>query len=1215
MSGASQYRFLPWSRRGLAASIPTEDNFAALPARAKVSAGVTVTNVGTHGIDLSLYGPGDVLGVDSRLIARVSPRAQSTNVETNYFPAIEFDPPEFPWLFTPARANAQGQLRPWLVLIVLDRARVEPPKADRMRPLPSVRLSAEVAALELPDLSESWAWAHTQLITDEDAERPLAEELTRSPDLNVSRLLCPRRLEANHHYFACLVPAFDVGVIRGLGGTPAPDRALGPAWSNPPGAVELPVYYHWEFATGPLGDFESLARKLEPFACPDSVGVAEMYIGDGNPVIPAIPPDQTAAKTLMDGALRAPSRGAGTLEDIDPAIQSGLAQALNAPARMLENGPTDATPVLGPPIYGQWHARKHEVDASAPRWLREANLDPRARVAAGLGAEVARIHQEDFMQKAWEQVGEILKANQRLNWGRLGLEASRCLFERHFLSQPADRLFMLAAPLHGRTRAGTTSMLGALYASSLPNASADPALRRLTSPQRPLLKAVARKLASEKRLAPAFTARGGRSELVPQLAKGVRDVEPARFVPDGVVASLTLDAVSVPASGLVDLTAQGLAVQIDAARVRAYQTEATAVKGRDFQASPPAIGVRKDLRVNGIVTRTEIDNLVALQLASAKPDAVVELSPAIDAMLQLAGKNPNAKALLVTSQADSRLKFDALDIDAKGNIVAQSTTGQKVTVGSLSTELLAGGLDKAQLVLSDLPLGTLDPSGSLKPLLSQGASGEIVLRDSAFESLRPLGGTVLSPGAVHAVVPRGPAAKPMAAMAAKPMAAKPMAAAAAKPMAAAAVKPSAAVRPSAATASSGATAAALNIAPAAAAAAPPGVANQNVLDTTPAAAAVAAAAEKLPFTTNTLAMPVRAIEVATRYEATLQAVLKEQDFGSAVDAGRFVAFDLASANATLLAKLDPSRSVPKRMLELVKVEGQLLSAAVRPGLTVLPRLERVMAAPDLPAASYKYLAGWEQERFVPGIGVVPQNSITLLETNPRFIQAFMLGLNYEMNRELLWREYPTDQRGTPFRHFWQWLDGQPDVAPIHQWSRASGLGEATRGAGQGGQLVMLVRGDLIRRYPHAVLLAWKASKDGTKLLDEPTAIKKPAFQGTLEPDVLFAGFDLVDTDLGKDGGWFFVVQEQPTEPRFGFDHPQAGSEQPSAVTTWANADWGHTGAVEGAYLRLQASPLWGKRIGNLTFATNAAHLASITLQQPMRVAVHDRHLVIAKKPE
>ena len=58
------------------------------------------------------------------------------------------------------------------------------------------------------------------------------------------------------------------------------------------------------------------------------------------------------------------------------------------------------------------------------------------------------------------------------------------------------------------------------------------------------------------------------------------------------------------------------------------------------------------------------------------------------------------------------------------------------------------------------------------------------------------------------------------------------------------------------------------------------------------------------------------------------------------------------------------------------------------------------------------------ELFLPNINLIEPNSITLLETNQTFIEAYMVGLNHEFARELLWREYPTDQRGSYFRQFW-----------------------------------------------------------------------------------------------------------------------------------------------------------------------------------------------------
>lgn len=116
------------------------------------------------------------------------------------------------------------------------------------------------------------------------------------------------------------------------------------------------------------------------------------------------------------------------------------------------------------------------------------------------------------------------------------------------------------------------------------------------------------------------------------------------------------------------------------------------------------------------------------------------------------------------------------------------------------------------------------------------------------------------------------------------------------------------------------------------------------------------------------------------------------------------------------------------------------------------------------------------------------------------------------------------------------------------------------------------------------------------------------FAGKLDPDIIFAGFDLLDEDINREGGWFFLVQEQPTEPRFGFDQPD-DSLAPLNLSKWPDANWSHTGVVEGGYLNLGGNPLNNRKLNGLTFGRNSAHIASICLQQPMRVAVHGRYLV------
>ena len=77
--------------------------------------------------------------------------------------------------------------------------------------------------------------------------------------------------------------------------------------------------------------------------------------------------------------------------------------------------------------------------------------------------------------------------------------------------------------------------------------------------------------------------------------------------------------------------------------------------------------------------------------------------------------------------------------------------------------------------------------------------------------------------------------------------------------------------------------------------------------------------------------------------------------------------------------------------------------------------------------------------------------------NHAFIEAYMVGLNHEMARQLLWNGYPTDQRGSYFRQFWDVAGyvpqpGDPtdpaqlaellkDIPPINTWPLAGPLGQ------------------------------------------------------------------------------------------------------------------------------------------------------------------------------
>ena len=75
---AAELRFLPWTRSGLAAVLPNPDG-GSPPAHPTVTVGLTVTNAGAGSVPLELYGPGDIVGVDPRLIVRTERARRSTS--------------------------------------------------------------------------------------------------------------------------------------------------------------------------------------------------------------------------------------------------------------------------------------------------------------------------------------------------------------------------------------------------------------------------------------------------------------------------------------------------------------------------------------------------------------------------------------------------------------------------------------------------------------------------------------------------------------------------------------------------------------------------------------------------------------------------------------------------------------------------------------------------------------------------------------------------------------------------------------------------------------------------------------------------------------------------------------------------------------------------------------------------------------------------------
>src|SRR5436190_10153277 len=284
-----RYHFLAWSRRGIDASMDAPDA-GALPKRAtlnvklslSVKQGATDVVVNPDPIPVQLYGPGDIVGIDPRHIVRTEPRNLTVNYEPNYLCAIEFDGPDFPWLFTPAAPNGD-RLHPWLALVVLKPEEFDPPSLAP-NPLPAISIKKREA---LQDLSESWNWAHVQV----SGETPLAAAMATAPGLVISRLVCPRRLDPETSYKAFLVPAFEVGRQAGLNQDVSGITTADPAWTQQTAMpLTMPSYFQFEFHTSDEGDFESLVRRLTPTILKDEVGKRDMDVSQPAPGIASAGP-------------------------------------------------------------------------------------------------------------------------------------------------------------------------------------------------------------------------------------------------------------------------------------------------------------------------------------------------------------------------------------------------------------------------------------------------------------------------------------------------------------------------------------------------------------------------------------------------------------------------------------------------------------------------------------------------------------------------------------------------------------------------------------------------------------------------------------------------------------------------------------------------------------------------------------------------------------
>jgi len=313
-------------------------------------------------------------------------------------------------------------------------------------------------------------------------------------------------------------------------------------------------------------------------------------------------------------------------------------------------------------------------------------------------------------------------------------------------------------------------------------------------------------------------------------------------------------------------------------------------------------------------------------------------------------------------------------------------------------------------------------------------------------------------------------------------------------------------------------------------------------------------------------------------------------------------------------------------------------------------LEPVFRGPRLVEPLSTFLAHEAPEVFLPGAGQIPYDTIVLLEENPRFVESFLAGANDEMRRELVYREFPFEPRASTFTRFWDRGSAPDDAAgddvpPLDQWNAALGS-NATGGAGP--RLVVLVRGELARRFPGFMVALNHQQLGGGSWSPTAGTTVDPLFWGSFGEDKRYFGFALTAPEVKQQlASWFVVVYEPPGRVRFGldiqtwqkrqerrslqrvplpfgfvtasgprtrgFDVAQlsglATATDPAPITvgpaTWDDLSWDHVRLTSGGYVDFDvlmsissdpADGAWGP-------SRTSASLARTMFQHPVRVVV------------
>jgi len=423
-----------------------------------------------------IRGPGDISGIDPQAISRVEPGSGLKAFEPSYMPFMEFVDADFPCRYSLSTGTGNRVL-PWIVLLAL--------RADEFEFVDQVigragKIRVLDVASSLPDLSQSWAFAHVQvaLPADENNEKQIINQRRRS---GFSRLLCPRRLAERETYYLFLVPSYEAGRQAALGIPIQPQPFDQPAWSDATsGTLELPIYRQNQFRTSAMEDVESLARRLKPIDSDQQGSIGHSTDVDASNPGYYAGYSKPGATFAQQAALMAPNSAAQGFNTDDTLVQL-MIPTLEEVIKGETDDNDEEDPLVAFPPYG-WRF-KPQTNVSSARagrnqWFDRVNLDLKFRHAAGDGSRTVAHFQDPLLSMAWQQYDEVLSTNRTLSALAISKYLTARLLDKHFDRLPTDIAVVLSESLQAVVKVEDSNIREDFRKNGTPATFASRALRR-----------------------------------------------------------------------------------------------------------------------------------------------------------------------------------------------------------------------------------------------------------------------------------------------------------------------------------------------------------------------------------------------------------------------------------------------------------------------------------------------------------------------------------------------------------------------------------------------------------------------------------------------------------------------------------------------------------------------------------------------------------------